>query len=209
MANLKEENSCSRSTVLKLKEGSEQAFEKIFKGYFEDLFLYARHYVVDEDVARNIVQDAYVILWEKREKIRDDIKLKYFLLTVVRNKCLNYLKREKFQQKYKKGILDNYKVLLFNYDALQRLNLSDFEFEEVETIINHTISSLPKKCQTVFRLSRFEGLSNKEIAENLGISVKTVEIHISRALRVLRASLKDYLSEWAITFLFFEDYFNK
>ncbi|MDP4184848.1 MAG: RNA polymerase sigma-70 factor [Bacteroidota bacterium] len=201
-------NNPDKLSVLELRDGSVVAFEEIFKCYFEQLFLYAKHYVVDEDVARNIVQDAYIVLWEKKNEIREDVKLKFFLLSIIRNKCLNYLKREKLQNNYRKSIISNYRDLMFNYDALQKMNLSQFDYNEIESIVSDTIEQLPLQCRTVFSESRVNGLTNKEIAEKLGISIKTVEAHISRALKSLRVSLKDYLNEWALAFLLFGECFK-
>ena len=87
----------------------------------------------------------------------------------------------------------NYEDLLLNYEALSQLDFEKTDFETIESIINETVESMAPRCKEVFELSRYENLSNKEIAEKLSITVKAVEANISRALKQLRTNLKEYL----------------
>lgn len=165
---------------------SQQEFESVFRSQFRPLCLLAVRYVKDTDTARNIVQDAFINLWEKRDTIDPARGVNAYLSTSVRNRSLNHLR-------------DTRK---FSADLLTLENLwpeSAWEqplpmvTAELDTSIRHALDELPEKCREVFELSRNEGLKYQEIADRLGISVKTVETQMSKALQHLRIRLKDYL----------------
>lgn len=185
-----------------LKNGDNKAFNIIYKKYYPRLFAFANSYVRDSFIAGNLVQDAFMALWEYKERLIADTSLGSYLLTIVKNNALNHLKRIK--TKIKAG------------DILQKHYLRELELRcatliacdpvlmfqtDVQAIIQKTIKSLPEQCQKAILLSRFEGLSNKEIADIMNISIKGVEFHITKALKILKENLKDYLTSLIILFL--------
>ena len=183
-----------------LKQGKEQAFHSVFVTYFESLEVFAKAYVEDKEVAKDMVQEAFTNLWDKRSSLPEKTNIKAYLYQATRNNCLNYLKRLKVQTKYEKRTLDNYNDLLLNYEALVQLNFDTISYNELQATLDNAISQLPEKCREVFELSRYEGMKNREIAEKLGISVKAVEGHISKALRQLKDQLNTRYSSRLILF---------
>jgi len=162
-------------------------FEDLFKSHFKGLTVFATRYVKDIDVAKELVQDAFVTLWEKRDTIDTSKSVKSYLTTIIYNKCLNYLRDH---QKFNRNLLlaEN---LLENPDEL---NADDELFSnELGDKINKVLYSLPEKCKEVFILSRYENMKYYEIAQKLGISTKTVEAQISKALKIFREQLQDYI----------------
>ncbi len=160
-------------------------FEQLFKEYFVPLTNFAKSYVKDEDTAKELAQDAFINLWQKKEEIDRDKSIKSYLFTSVRNRSLNYIRDNK---KYKSEFLDielEKSNDFFDGDILTT--------QELQERISKSIGSLPAKCRRVFEMSRLEGLKYKEIAEELGISIKTVENQMGKALKVLRKDLKEYL----------------
>jgi RNA polymerase sigma-70 factor (ECF subfamily) len=163
----------------------EAYFEKIFREHFKDLCYYAINFVKDYETAREITQEAFIALWDKRSSIETSLPVKAYLKTSVYHKSLNYLR-------------DNKK---FNHDLLNaegRMNIVDesgdkMVFKEVEKAVMAAIAQLPEKCREAFTLNRFEGKKYQEVAEAMNISVKTVEIHISKALQHLREKLGEFL----------------
>lgn len=175
-----------------IKQGNENAFRTIFNSYYPKLLAFSKEYVKDQEVAKNLVQESFLKLWENRFKLRDDSNLKAYLLKVLRNKALNYLKAEKVKLKYEEQMKHQYNELVLNIGALNQLDFDMLSLTELNDIIERTIRQLPPQCRRVFELSRHESLKNKEIADQLGISIKAVEGHISRALCQLRKQLKIY-----------------
>jgi len=176
--------------VNSLRQGKERTFRAIFIAYFESLEVFAGNYVEDQDVAKDIVQEAFTNLWIRRSALSGNTNLKAYLYQTTRNNCLNYLKRLKVREKYEKRTLDNYNDLLLNYEALVQLNFDAISYNELIEVLHRAISELPLKCREVFELSRYDGMKNNEIAEKLNISVKAVEGHISKALKQLKNKLK-------------------
>lgn len=169
-----------------LKAGDKKAFEKLFFEYYPVLTVFAKKYVHDLDTAREIVQDYFVRLFESREKISIQSSLKSYLFSSVRNSCLNNLKRNKLHNNH----IEHIKVQSNNQDV----DFQDsMEQTELEYRIWQEVSNLPDQCQRIFNLSRKEGIRNKEIANQLGISIRTVETQISKALKILRTNLSQYL----------------
>ncbi len=177
----------------RLKEGDEPAFEIVFKSYFVQLVSFANEYVFDREVSKNIVQEVFVKLWEKRANIDIEGNVKAYLYTSTKNSCLSYLRHLKTKQQYFEKRKKDFEDLMHNYEALSQLNIDRIDFDSIESIINETIGLLPPRCKEVFTLSRFEELSNKKIAEKLEISVKAVEANITRAIKLLRKNLRGYI----------------
>jgi RNA polymerase sigma-70 factor, ECF subfamily len=177
-----------------LKKGNEEAFTIIFNDYFPRLCQFARTYVIEEAASKNIVQEVFIKLWETRHNIRENASVFAYLLTITKNSCLDYLKHKKIEYKYQKQEAAYQKELELNYFALQRVEIDLMDYDEIMQIVEKTLRTLPPQCQQVFRMSRFENLSNAEIAEKLEIGVKAVEANITRALKIFRKELKDYLT---------------
>lgn len=169
-----------------LKQGNKVVFEQVFRDYYERLCNYANTILNDMDEAEEIVQGTFLGLWEKRSGIRIHTALKSYLYQSVHNSCLNRLDHLKVRRAHREYILHNADETVDSgaQPALTR---------ELETRIEKAVSSLPPQCQTVFRLSRFGGLSYSDIAIQLNISVKTVENHMGKALKIMRERLRDYL----------------
>ncbi len=185
-----------------LKQGKEKSFRAVFDIYFESLQVFAKMYVEDEEIAKDMVQEVFYKLWKKRSSLPEKLNIKAYLYQSLKNNCLNYLKRLKVQAKYKKRVLDNYNDLQLNYEALLQLNFDAVSFNELLEKLNKSINQLPPKCKEVFELSRNDGLKNREIAEQLNISVKAVEGHISKALKQLKKQINtQFPSDFILYFL--------
>jgi RNA polymerase sigma-70 factor (ECF subfamily) len=162
------------------------AFETLFRSFFPGLVLFAQKYVSDQDTAREIVHNVFLNLWEKREKVDTSTSLKSYLFRSVHNRCLNFIRDQK---KFNRD-----ETLFDRLDSDQFSDASDhLEEQELEQRIFDSLQALPEKCREVFMMNRFEGLKYAEIAQKLNISVKTVEAQMSKALKILRENLIDYL----------------
>ena len=164
--------------------GNKAAFERFFKTYYQSLLRYAYVLLRDEVMAEEMVQQVFCKLWEKREKLGIHTSGKAFLYKSVYNECLNYLKHEKHKRAYEQY------SLAVNEDE----KISDpAVLSELQTRLHKAISGLPEQCRNVFYLNRIEELKYREVAEELGLSVKTLEAQVSKALKILRKKLADYL----------------
>jgi RNA polymerase sigma-70 factor, ECF subfamily len=170
-------------------------FEIIFKSRFSSLCNLAFTVVKNADVAKDVVQQVFMKLWHKREDLNIQGTIEAYLYRMVINTALNHIEKEK---KYTRLETTNLK-----YTDLAETLENTSSVEDREHKVRKAIKDLPPQCQTVFSLSRFEDLSNKEIAGHLGISVKAVEKHITIALKTLRIKLLPLMnSELEILILF-------
>jgi RNA polymerase sigma-70 factor, ECF subfamily len=169
-----------------LKAGDETAFEMLFRTYYQPLCNYAYTFVQDHDNAEEIVQSTFLQVWEKREVLEIRTGVKPYLYAMVRNACLNVIKHEKVKQQHAAMELATGER---SVESVSRTVMAS----ELEARIYRAMEALPEQCRLVFKLSRFEELKYTEIAEQLGISIKTVENHMGKALRIMREQLKDYL----------------
>jgi RNA polymerase sigma-70 factor (ECF subfamily) len=185
----------------KLQNDDEIAFKVIFNRYYSRLYYFILEFISFDDIAENIVQDTFFTLWNKRHELKDDSNLGAYLFTVARNNCLYNLREQRYKQKLFATNLLNQDELEMNMEVLNTLNYSAYTFDEIDHIIKRTLDELPPQCKKVFVLSRFEERKNKEIAEELNISVKVVEKHISKGLKKFKVSLKDYLPFVAYLFI--------
>ncbi|MCX6237425.1 MAG: RNA polymerase sigma-70 factor [Bacteroidia bacterium] len=176
--------------------GDEQAFELLYRRYFVRLCAFANKFLNDPQSSEEVVQDIFLKLWENRVTIRSDGSGKSFLFQAVHNKSLNLLAHQKVVNRYSEMI----KTVYFHteeFDAHESLMAKELNLR-IQTIIN----DLAPECKKIFLMSRSEGKKHHEIAEELHISIKTVETQIYRALKKLRTELSDYIVILAI-FLFF------
>jgi RNA polymerase sigma-70 factor (ECF subfamily) len=176
----------SESTVINLiKEGNAQAFEKIFREYFKSLHAYAYTFMKDDEQAEEIVQNIFCRIWEKRDQLKTDGSLKAYLYRSVHNESVNYLKHQKtraiFQVHYSNG------------DQTAGEASEKIMAAELDGHIQKALNELPLQCRVIFQLSRFENLKYKQIADQLNLSVKTVENQMGKALKVLRLKLAEFL----------------
>jgi RNA polymerase sigma-70 factor (ECF subfamily) len=171
---------------LELKEGKENAFEMIFKTFYRPLCSYAYSFLSDKDEAEEVVQATFISVWEKKDAIEIQTSLKSYLYRMVRNACLNVIKHEKVKQQHAAYEMAGGEP---THEAVAQSVISS----ELEVKIYQAMKALPEQCRIVFQLSRFEELKYAEIAEQLNISIKTVENHMGKALKIMRGQLKDYL----------------
>ncbi len=164
-------------------EIDKHAFEELFRKFFPALMSFAGKFLSDEDDAREVVHKVFIKLWEKRNSLDTSTSLKSYLFRSVHNSSLNVIRDRK------KFVSDEVPDVASDIDIDSQMDAM-----ELEDRINQVIQGLPEKCREVFKMSRFEGLKYNEIADKLGISVKTVENQMSKALRVLREKLADYLA---------------
>ncbi|MGC1241442.1 MAG: RNA polymerase sigma-70 factor [Chryseosolibacter sp.] len=166
--------------------GDITAFEMLFRTYYQPLCHYAYSFLQDKEDAEEIVQSTFLMVWEKRETLAIRTSVKPYLYAMVRNACLNVLKHEKIKQKYAG---EEIAMADRSHDSVSQAVAS----HELEYRIQLALEELPEQCRMVFKLSRFEELKYAEIAKQLDISIKTVENHMGKALRIMREQLKDYL----------------
>lgn len=177
---------------LRFKSGDEQAFEKIFKSNNPQIVSFCNQFIADWDKSKSLAQEAFINLWINREKIDTLNGIKAFLYTYAKSSCLNYIRHRKVESKYE-DIRLQIKEDTLNCEVLESFDFDSLEFVELEELIMRSINSLPDQCRRVFILSRFDGKMNKEIADQLNISVKSVEANMTRALKTLRSALSEYL----------------
>jgi len=174
------------------KDGNESAFEQIFKANYNPIVGFCNQFISDHDKAASLAQEAFINLWMNRSKIQSPNGVKSFLYTFAKSSCLNFIRHKKVVSKYEDRHLQDQEARI-NAEVLDSFDFDALEFSEMEDLIYRAIGELPEKCRQVFMLSRFEGKKNKEIADELQISVKSVEANITRALKTLSVKLAEYL----------------
>ena len=176
----------------KLREGDEHAFKALFQKYYPAMCHFARQFLHDSEMAEETVQELFVHIWEKRASLNIETSVKHYFFRSIRNQCLNQIQHQKIRQQYASKMMES---------SHQEIDPEQY-YMEVDLIkrIEKSIESLPPKRQKIFRLSREQGLKYKEIAEQLNISVKTVEAQMGLALKHLRDQLKEF-SNHLITLL--------
>ena len=178
--------------LLCFKEGDEAAFEKIFKSDYNRMIGFCCQFIKDKDNAQSLAQEAFIKLWTNRKKIETVNGIRSFLYTSAKTDCLNYLRHQKIISNYQDKHLE-IKERELNREILESYNFDQLELSELEKMINRSLSELPEKCRFVFMMSRIEGKKNSEIAQELDVSVKSVEANMTRALKILKVKLAEYL----------------
>ena len=170
-------------------------FESLFKTYYSELCGFANKYLEDLEAAEEIVQAFFVKFWENRNDLNIQTSPKSYIFTSIRNACFNQIKHIKVREEYK----------LHNKREMDSSNYSvddEFQASELDLKIKKSIEELPESRRQIFMMSRYEGLKYKEIAEQLKISIKTVENQMGSALKYLKTELSDYIVYLAFLFSF-------
>lgn len=167
-------------------DSDSQVFDQIYLDNFPALHRYAYTIINDRELAEEMVHQVFLKILERKEPVKVHTSLKAYLFRSVNNECLNHIKHQKVKQTYQ-----NYAT--YNMADQVENPSNKLAYKELEQHLKKAINDLPEQCRTIFQLSRFEELKYGEIANQLGISIKTVESQMSKALRRLRVDLVDYL----------------
>lgn len=178
--------------IAQIREKKQAAFRLLFDAYYKALHAYASKFVGAE-VAHDVVQDLFSGIWHKGADWTINSSLQNYLFSGIRNNCLQWLEKQKVRERYVQDSTWQLKAdeVHFYHSAADGSN-SLIE-AELQHKLDEAIAKLPPQCQKVFRMSRMEAKKNREIAEELEISQKAVEKHLTKALKGLREELKDYL----------------
>jgi len=176
-------------------------FESLFQQLQPRLFAFCCKYVDDKELARDFVQECFINLWENYGSVESSYES--YLFTAVRNRCLSHFRYLKTHAEYEMSVKLRIKEIEFHpglNDPLTEMYLTD-----IHKLVQQSIERLPEKCRIIFMMSRYQGMKNQEIADSLGISIRTVEAQIYNALKILKEELRDYVP---ILFLFFSSNWN-
>ena len=168
----------------KVKNDDQCAYERLFKAHYESLCRFAFRFLEDKDEAEEVVQEVFCKIWDKRKSLSFTSSFKAYVFTSVRNKCFNHNEHMKVRHQHQAHVKH----------TTSEADSGMLEEVDLERKIEEAVATLPEQCRKVFKMNRFEGLKYKEIAEQLGISPKTVENQMGKALKVMRVHLKDYLT---------------
>jgi RNA polymerase sigma-70 factor (ECF subfamily) len=181
--------------------GDEETYISLFRKYYVALCSYSRRYVGRKDVSEEIVSDTFLKIWENRKSLRINTSVKAYLFQAVCNNSLNYLRKLKSEQLmvafFKETASENIGFTITSADLEEQSLIMD----NIDIKIGEAISQLPEQQQRAFKLKREEGKRTKEVAEIMGLSIKTVEMHLSKATLNLRKSLKGYLPAFLLFML--------
>ena len=174
-----------RSLILRLIEGDEDAFCELYATYKNRLIYFAMRFLKSREYAEDVFQDAFTVVWQSRRFINPDASFSSYLYTLMRNRILNQLRNAANEEKLKESILSQ--ALDYTEDTKREVMLND-----LKSLISHALQQLTPRQREIFEMSREAQLSHKEIADKLGISVNTVQEHISTSLKLIRTYLIKY-----------------
>lgn len=177
-----------------IQQGDTLAFDEMYEKYWAKLYAFAYNRLREKEACEEIIQDIFVSLWANRENLQITSSLSGYLFQAVKYQMLNFMKSTQVRNSYIDSF-NHFRDALFDDSTNEQMALNDLKM-----MLEKSIEELPDKCQEVFRLSRIHHLSIQEIALQLNISHKTVENHLTKALKHLRSSLGDFL----VFSLFFE-----
>ena len=174
-----------RSLILRLIEGDEDAFCELYATYKNRLIYFAMRFLKSREYAEDVFQDAFTVVWQSRRFINPDASFSSYLYTIMRNRILNQLRNAANEEKLKESILSQ--ALDYTEDTKREVMLND-----LKSLISHALQQLTPRQREIFEMSREAQLSHKEIADKLGISINTVQEHISTSLKLIRTYLIKY-----------------
>lgn len=171
-----------RQLVSRLKIGDKKAFEEIFRKYREKIYYFAIRYYNSPEDAENVVQDVFIKLWDERDKVKEELSLNNYIYTIAKNHLFNIQRKKINEKAYRTYIIDH---------LVQVPNLeNELIYADLKEGIDKFIEALPAQRKKVFIMGNIEGLSNKEVALKMNLSIRTIEVHKSLALKTIRKALK-------------------
>ena len=176
-----------------LMEGNEKIFDYLFHLYYSGLVVYVDHCVSDKVVAEDIVQDFFVKLWLHHTTLSIKQSLRSYFFASVRNRAIDYLRHQQIKEAAEKRMMKESESVSGNQEQLLE--------SELRVYIDRALDKLPPVCREIFVMNRFDGLKPVEIAAKKGISVRTVEAHIGKALKIMRIELEKYLPISLVTLI--------
>lgn len=169
-------------------------FEQIYVSHYSRMKRFAQEYVIREEDAENIVQDVFLDLWEQNFLLLTHTNLFAYLFTTLKNRCIDFLRHKTIVQNTAQKLQDDYtKALQMKFQSLEAFEEQLFSEPDIETVIQNAIESLPEKCREIFVLNKIEGKKQKTIAQELNISINTVENQMAIAYKKLKEILKDHI----------------
>lgn len=177
-------------------------FDELFRTYKNRFMRFAQSYIRDPVLAEDFVMDALVYYWENRNRLKDDCNIPAYILTTIKHKCLNHLQHQKLTADISEKLAEHSQwELEMRIATLQACDPEELFAAEAQEIVNQVLKNMPERTRQVFLMSRFENKTNREISIALNITLKTVEFHITKALKELKLGLKDYLPLFFYLFL--------
>lgn len=169
-------------------------FEQFYITWYSRAKHFAWEYVLSEEDAENIIQDVFLDLYQKRMLLNDQINQVAYLFTSIKNKCIDYLRRKLLEQEAAQKMQEEFDLSLrMKFDSLESFETDWGSDQKLERTIQKALDSLPERCKEIFIMSKIEGKKQREIAEELNISIKTVENQMTIAYKKLKEELKDCL----------------
>lgn len=169
-------------------------FEHFYINWYSRAKGFAREYVLSEEDAENITQDVFLDLYQKQTLFNGQINRVAYLFTSIKNKCIDYLRHRLLEQEMTQKMQQEFDLSLrMKFDSLESFDTAWGSEQKLESVLQDALNSLPERCRDIFIKSKLEGKKQKEIAEELCISVKTVENQMTIAYKKLKEELKDYL----------------
>ena len=169
-------------------------FEQFYITWYSRAKYFAREYVHSESDAENIIQDVFLHLDERRDLMDAYTNLTAYLFTSIKNRCLDYLRKWVLEQETAQGVQDEFEMeLRMKYDSLEIFNTQFSDETDIGELLDNALQKLPERCRNIFIMNKLEGKKQKEIAEELNLSINTVESQMGIAYKKLREELKDCL----------------
>ncbi|MEA1886363.1 MAG: RNA polymerase sigma-70 factor [Bacteroidota bacterium] len=171
-----------RDIIRRIRNGDIKEFENLFQSSYNSLVNYARSILIDKDTSEEIVQELFYVLWRDRKKIKINTSVNGYLLRSVYNRCLHFIEHKKVVMKHENEMKGSVKSTTADPEH-------EMYYKEMHEKVAGIIEKLPERCAKIFCMSRFDGLKYAEIAEQLSISIKTVEANMGKALKEFRKEL--------------------
>jgi len=184
----------SNSDIIEgIKRGEEKSLNELFDLYNGVLVAFARQTVRNPLLAEDFVQDAFCVLWENRVVLNAEQSVRAYLFKLVYRRCVDHLRKQVVHENFREYAMMKLKELELLQSSIESHIISEISADQANNLIIQTLEKLPDQTREIFHLSREQSFKNTEIAEKMGISVKAIEYHISKALHQIRESLKDFL----------------